>query len=293
MIPLPDGHRFPMRKFAALHELLLAEGLTSPAQTSEPAAAEHRDLALVHTEGYLRDLAEGTLSREAERRLGLPCSPALWRRSRLAVQGSIDAVRYALEDGVAANLAGGTHHAFPGYGEGFCVLNDVAIAIRVHRREGRLRRALVVDLDVHQGNGTAAVFRDDAETTTFSVHGARNFPFRKERSDLDVALPDGVGDDGYLAALEEHLPGLLADSAPDLICFLAGVDPVRGDRFGKLDLTREGLARRERTVLEQARAAGVPVAIFMAGGYAATPEVTAELHAEVHRQARHVFGAGA
>ncbi|MDJ0849551.1 MAG: histone deacetylase [Myxococcota bacterium] len=290
VIPLPDGHRFPMRKFSALHEQLLAERLVTPAETSEPQEAEQRDLALVHTQTYLRHLAEGTLSGAAERRLGLPCSPSLWRRSRLAVQGSIDAARFALEDGVAANLAGGTHHAFPDYGEGFCVLNDVAIAIRALRRDGLLRRALVVDLDVHQGNGTAAVFRDDPDTTTFSVHGARNFPFHKEHSDLDVALPDGVGDEGYLAALAEHLPKLLTGSAPDLLCFLAGVDPVRGDRFGKLDLTREGLARRERFVLQSARDAGVPVAIFMSGGYAATPEATADLHAEVHRQARSVFG---
>ena len=279
-----------MRKFSALHERLLAEGLTRPEHTSEPGEAEHRDLALVHTESYLRDLADGTLPRAAERRLGLPCSPALWRRSRLAVQGSLDAARFALEDGVAANLAGGTHHAFPDYGEGFCVLNDVAIAIRALRRDGRLRRALVVDLDVHQGNGTAAVFRDDADTTPVSVHGERNFPFQKERSDLDVALPDGVGDEGYLAVLEQHLPKLLHETAPDLLCYLAGVDPVRGDRFGKLDLSREGLARREHFVLRSAREAGVPVVIFMSGGYAATPEQTADLHAEVHRQARAVFG---
>ena len=293
LIPLPEGHRFPMRKFGALRERLRVEGLLRDGEVSEPREAELRHLELVHESAYLRALAEGSLPPSAQRRLGLPCSPTLWRRSRLAVQGSVDAARFALEDGVAANLAGGTHHAFAGRGEGFCVLNDVAVAIRVLRREGLVRRALVVDLDVHQGNGTAAIFRDDPETFTFSMHGERNFPFQKERSDLDVALPDGVGDAGYLAALDAQLPTALAEARPDLVCYLAGVDPVSGDRFGRLELSREGLAQRERRVLEASRDAGAAVAISMAGGYAETPEATADLHAEVHRQARAVFGAGA
>lgn len=290
-IPLPAGHRFPMRKFPALHERLLAEGLVRPGDVVEPDEAPLADLALVHTRGYLDALADCTLPRAAVRRLGLPPSAALWRRSRLAVQGSVAAARFALEDGIAANLAGGTHHAFADCGEGFCVLNDVAVAIRLLRGEGRLRRALVVDLDVHQGNGTAAIFADDPDTFTFSLHGAHNFPFAKERSDLDVALADGVGDAGYLAALDAHLPKAFAEARPDLLCFLAGVDPVAGDRFGRLGLSRKGLHARERRVLEAARQAGVPVVILMAGGYAETPERTADLHATVHREARRVFGA--
>jgi acetoin utilization deacetylase AcuC-like enzyme len=291
VIALPEGHRFPMAKFSVLHQRLRSEGLVRPEQVMEPDEAGPEDLARVHTPGYLEALADCALPPDAERRLGLPCSPALWRRSRRAVAGSILAVRAALDDGVAANLAGGTHHAFADRGEGFCVLNDVVIAVRRLRAEGRLRRALVVDLDVHQGNGTAALCADDPETFTLSLHGERNFPFRKERSDLDVALPDGLGDAGYLAALDEHLPKALTSSRPDLICYLAGVDTVKGDRFGRLALSPAGLAARERRVLETAREAGVPVAIFMAGGYAATPDATAALHAVVHREARAVFGA--
>lgn len=290
VIELPEGHRFPMRKFSALHALLRAEGLLRTSDVIEPGEASLEDLARVHHGAYLAALADDALSREAERRLGLPCSPALWRRSRLAVEGSVQAARAALEDGIAANLAGGTHHAFGDRGEGFCMLNDVVIALGRVRAEGQLRRALVVDLDVHQGNGTTALCADDPDTFTFSMHGARNFPFQKERSDLDVPLPDGIGDAGYLAALDEHLPKAMARARPELVCYLAGVDPVAGDRFGRLGLSHAGLAARERRVLETARSADVPLAIFMAGGYAATPEATAELHAVVHQEARSVFG---
>ena len=291
-IPLPEGHRFPMPKFRLLHERLLAEGLLDPADVVEPEPASWADLALVHGPVYLRDLRDGTLDRSAQRRMGLPWSPALVRRSRLAVGGTIAACAMALEDGIAANLAGGTHHAFPDHGEGFCVLNDIAIGVRVLRRSGRLRRALIVDLDVHQGNGTAAIFANDPDTYTFSVHGDKNFPFEKQRSDRDVALPDGIGDAGYLEALDRHLPTALDEARPDLALYLAGVDPVAGDRFGRLELSREGLARRERRVLELFEGRGIPIAVLTSGGYAPTPERTADLHAEVHRQAREVFAGG-
>ncbi len=288
-IPLPQGHRFPMPKFRLLFELLVKEGLLDRQDVFEPTEAAWDELGLVHTDVYLRDLRDGTLDRKAERRMGLPWSPALVRRSRLAVAGTIAAGAMALEDGIAANLAGGTHHAFPGHGEGFCVLNDIAVAIRVLRRGGKLRHALVVDLDVHQGNGTAAIFAEDPETYTFSMHGERNFPFVKERSDRDVALPDGIGDAEYLRALACHLPEVLDAAGPDLVFYLAGVDPVDGDRFGRLGLTRAGLALRERSVLDTLRRRGTPVAVLMSGGYAETPGQTADLHAEVHRQARAVF----
>jgi acetoin utilization deacetylase AcuC-like enzyme len=279
-----------MGKFDALHRLLLAEGIVNRDDVHEPQEASFADLRLVHSADYLGALADGTLERAAERRLGLPWSRALVRRSRLAVQGTIDAALMALEDGLAANLAGGTHHAFAGHGEGFCVLNDVAVAIRVLQRGAWARRALVVDLDVHQGNGTAAIFADDDDVFTFSIHGERNFPFRKTRSTLDLGLPDGTGDAAYLAALEAHLSHAFAAARPDIVFYVAGVDPLAGDRFGRLALTPGGLRLRDRFVLEEVRRHGVPVVLVLSGGYAGTPELTAERHAIAHREARAVFG---
>jgi acetoin utilization deacetylase AcuC-like enzyme len=201
------------------------------------------------------------------------------------VQGTLEAARAALEDGMAGNLAGGTHHAFADHGEGFCVLNDVAVAIRVLQREGRTARALVVDLDVHQGNGTAAIFEGDPGVFTFSMHGERNYPTRKMRSSLDVGLGDGMADDEYLGLLERHVSEILRHFTPDIVFYLAGVDPARGDRYGRLALSDEGLRRRDRLVLEACLGRGLPVVITLAGGYAATPERTAELHAIVFREA--------
>ncbi|MXX78048.1 MAG: histone deacetylase, partial [Gemmatimonadales bacterium] len=238
-----------MGKFLALRRILERDGIIGPRDIVEPQEASWEDLALVHTPEYMDKLRHGTLGRAEERRLGLPWSPALVRRSRLAVRGTIDAAWMALEDGVAANLAGGTHHAFPDHGEGFCVLNDVGVAVRVLRRGGWIRRALVVDLDVHQGNGTAAVFADDPETFNFSMHGAVNYPFKPTPSDLDVALPDGAGDEEYQEALRRFLPEAVNRSRPDLVFYLAGVDVVAGDRFGRLALTRAGLVRRDRRVI--------------------------------------------
>jgi len=284
-VELPSGHPFPMAKYPLLHARLREEGLLAEADTLEPVEASVEDLARVHRPGYLASLAAGSLDAAAVRRLGVPWSPALWRRSRLAVQGTIDSARAALEDGLSGNLAGGTHHAFPGHGEGFCVLNDVAVAVRVLQHEGRIRRALVVDLDVHQGNGTAAIFEGDADVFTFSMHGERNYPTRKMRSTLDVGLADGTGDEAYLGLLGAHLEAILAGFAPDLVCYLAGVDPVRGDRYGRLALSDEGLRRREQLVLEAVRGRGLPLVITIAGGYAPTPARTAELHAIVFREA--------
>ncbi|WP_420635268.1 histone deacetylase [Candidatus Palauibacter sp.] len=205
-VPLPEGHAFPMGKFAALRHTLERDAIISPEDVVEPGEAAWEDLALVHTPAYLHKLRHGALEPAEVRRLGLPWSPALVRRSRLAVRGTVNAAWMALEDGVAANLAGGTHHAFPDHGEGFCVLNDVGVAVRLLRRGGWIRRALVIDLDVHQGNGTAAVFADDPDTFTFSMHGEGNYPFRETPSDLDVGLPDGTGDEGYEAALLNIFP---------------------------------------------------------------------------------------
>jgi acetoin utilization deacetylase AcuC-like enzyme len=286
-LPLPSGHPFPMAKYPLLCARLLCDGVLAPGDLIRPVEATVDDLGLVHTHKYLGLLADGALDAAAVRKLGVPWSPALWRRSRLAVQGTLEAARAALEDGLAGNLAGGTHHAFPSHGEGFCVLNDVAIAIRVLQRDGRIDRALVIDLDVHQGNGTAAIFEGDPDVFTFSMHGERNYPTRKMRSTLDVGLADGVGDDQYLELLERTLAGILADFPADLVFSLVG---VQGDRYGRLALSDAGLRRRERHVLETCHRAGLPVAITIAGGYAATPERTAALHAVVFEEARARFG---
>jgi len=286
VVELPAGHAFPMRKFSALRDILVREGIVAPADVVAPDEAPWDLLALAHSEEDLRKLRDGTLSRDEERRLGLPWSEALVRRSRLATMGTLLAAREAIRSGISANLAGGTHHACHGHGEGYCVINDVVVAIRHLARAGDAGRSLVVDLDVHHGNGNAELLAADPGAFTFSMHGERNYPLRKPPSDLDVGLPDGTGDDAYLDALDRHLPGCFDRARPELVFFLAGVDVVAGDRFGRLALTRDGLAARDRRVLTECRTRGVPVVLVLAGGYAPTPEETADLHATVHRQAR-------
>lgn len=284
-VPLPPGHPFPMGKYPLLRERLATEGLLDEGDLLVPREAALEDLARVHTPDYLGRLEAGTLGAAEIRRIGVPWSAALWRRSRLATQGTIEAARAALEDGLAGNLAGGTHHAFADHGEGFCVLNDVAVAIRVLQAERRIATALVVDLDVHQGNGTAAIFEGDPDVYTFSMHGERNYPARKMNSRLDVGLADGMGDDEYLALLDGHLAAILDGFEPDVVFYLAGVDPARGDRYGRLALSDEGIRRRDACVLQACRDRGLPAVVAMAGGYAPTPERTAELHAIVFREA--------
>jgi acetoin utilization deacetylase AcuC-like enzyme len=268
-----------------LKEQLLAEGVLAPSDLLEPEPLEIAILSLVHTAGYLDKLAGNGLSLAEQRLLGLPWSDSLWLRSRLASGGTLLAARIALAEGIGGNLAGGTHHAFADHGEGFCVLNDVALAIAVLRAEGRLRRAVVIDLDVHQGNGTAAIFQNDDAVFTFSMHGERNYPSRKMRSSLDVGLPDGVGDEAYLAALLNHLPSVLDAAAADVAFYLAGVDVAAGDRYGKLALTDVGIRARDRAVIAAVRGRGIPLVILLAGGYAATRVRTAELHSHAFREA--------
>ena len=289
-IPLPERHPFPMGKYPALHKILLDEDLIRTDGVHTPEECSMRDLMLAHTRTYVERLLSGSLEEDTAKRIGVPWTPALARRSRLAVQGTIDAAHMALADGVAANLAGGTHHAHAGRGEGYCVFNDVAVAIRTLQRDQRIRRALVVDLDVHQGNGTAAIFEGEEAVFTFSMHGEKNYPLRKERSSFDLGLPDKLNDDEYLALLAHHLPEVIDRARPDLVVYLAGVDVVQGDRFGRLALTRDGLTARDRFVLETMRARGLPVLLVLAGGYAKTPELTADLHAVAHREAARVFG---
>jgi acetoin utilization deacetylase AcuC-like enzyme len=282
---LPPGHPFPMSKYRLLKERLVAEGLLSEEELLQPDPADLATIELVHTADYLQKLISNGLSAQEQRRIGLPWSEALWRRSLLASGGTLLAARLALEHGLAANLAGGTHHAFSDHGEGFCVLNDVAVAIAKLRAEKAIERAAVIDLDVHQGNGTAAIFEHEPAVFTFSMHGEHNYPIRKMHSTLDVPLPDGAGDDLYMSELKTHLPQVLAASRPQLAFYIAGVDVAAGDRYGKLALSEAGIRAREQYVIDTVRAAAIPLVITLGGGYAATRERTAELHAHVFRAA--------
>jgi len=282
-IALPAGHRFPIAKYALLRDAVVSSGLVDAAHVHEPARASVDSVRLVHTDRYVNAVLTGTLSDAEQRRIGLPWSESLVERSFRAVGGTCEAATAALELGLTMNLAGGTHHAFPDHGEGFCVFNDVAVAIRMLQRDGRIRRAAIIDLDVHQGNGTHAIFAGDASVFTFSMHGGRNYPFHKVAGSLDVELVDGTGDDAYLAALADALPRVLAASSPDLVIYLAGSDSHEGDRLGRLRLTFDGLARRDVMVLDACREVGIPVAITIAGGYGRNIEDSVAVHVHTVR----------
>jgi acetoin utilization deacetylase AcuC-like enzyme len=283
-----EGHVFPIKKFELVRDRLLREGTLSPADIIEPQPASIADVLLVHTDDYITRLRAGALDARELRRLGLPWSKALVRRSFLAAGGTLNAARWALEDGIGSNLAGGTHHAFPDRGEGFCVLNDVAIAVRVLLRDRLIERASIVDCDVHQGNGTATIFETEARVFTFSMHGAKNYPLFKARSSLDLELPDKTTDEAYLEALAAHLPRVF-DHAPDIIFYLGGADPYAGDRLGRLSLSMAGLRARDEYVLSACRARRVPVVTVMSGGYAAEINDTVEIHCNTIRAARALF----
>lgn len=285
VLPLPEGHKFPMAKYARLRERIVADAIVAPEDLHEAPVASWDDLRLVHDAAYVDAVATGTVPREIQRRIGFPWSPGMVERSRRSVGATIAAARAALDDGVAANLAGGTHHAFADRGEGFCVFNDVAVATRVLQRDHDARRVAVVDLDVHQGNGTAAIFSGDDGVFTFSMHGDKNFPFKKEISDLDVALPDGTGDEEYLAALRQHLAEVLNRHQPDFVFYLAGADPYEGDRLGRLKMTIDGLRTRDEIVLRTCHQRGLPVAVSMSGGYANDVDAIVTIHANTIRAA--------
>jgi acetoin utilization deacetylase AcuC-like enzyme len=274
--PLPPDHRFPAAKYGLLYRRVAAE-LTPPCEICVPAAATDEQLLRVHQPGYLAAVKNGSLTPREVRRIGLPWSPELVERSRRSVGGTIEACRTALTDGAAVSLSGGTHHAFSDHGAGYCIFNDVAVAVRAMQVEGRVRRIVVVDCDVHQGDGTAAIFAGDSSVFTFSIHGAKNFPLRKERSDLDVELPDGTPDADYLDALEIGLERSLALACADLAIYLAGADPYAGDTLGRLALSMAGLAKRDRLVFDQCRGASLPVAVVMGGGYAKRIQDTVEI----------------
>ncbi len=274
-----------MPKYRLVRDRLLAEGTLTHWHLIEPPLAADEDILLVHTTDYWFRCVRGELTSQEVRRIGFPWSDGLVRRSRAAVQGTIIAARQALRDGVASNLAGGTHHAYPDHGEGYCVLNDIAIATRVLQRDGLAERVAIIDCDVHQGNGTAAIFQHDPRVFTFSVHGENNFPARKEQSKLDLHLPDGIGDDEYLSLLHEHVPRLLDEFQPDFVFYQAGVDPFERDRLGKLKLTLAGLKARDALVLTSCRKRNLPVVTTMGGGYAKDVSDTVEAHCNTVRVA--------
>lgn len=287
--PLPAGHRFPMPKFQLLRDLLVQDGIIQAGQIYQPGAPPHEWLKLVHDADYVQAYCDGTLDEKAQRRIGLPWSEGLVRRTCTAVGGTILTAKLALQHGIACNTAGGTHHAFPGYGSGFCIFNDLAIALKVLQSQALIRTALIVDLDVHQGDGTAFIFNGDPSVFTFSMHCSVNFPGRKQQSDLDVPLAEGTGDEEYLGVLRSHLPTLLTRLQPDLVMYDAGVDVHKDDRLGKLALTDAGIFERDRIVLQSCKNASIPVACVIGGGYGEDMAALIYRHSLLHRAAKAVL----
>lgn len=283
-----EGHVFPIRKFELARDILLREGTLTESEIIEPPRALVEDVCLVHDREYIGRLVNGTMSPKEIRKLGLPWSESLVTRSFTAISGTIEAAKKSLEHGVASNLAGGTHHAYPDRGEGFCVLNDVAVAIKVLRRDGLAQRALIIDCDVHQGNGTAYIFANDPQVFTFSMHGAKNYPLFKEKSDLDIELPDGTADEEFLETLGEALPRIALHD-PDVIFYLGGADPFEGDKLGRLKLTKDGLRKRDEMVLAFAKEKGVPIVTTLSGGYALEINDTVDIHANTIRTVKKVY----
>lgn len=278
VLPLPDGHRFPMSKYRLLRERVVADGLVSPDKLQEGPAVTDEQILRVHSADYLNKLKHGTLSAKEIRRIGFPWSPQLLERSRRSAGSTLAACRTALAGELGANLAGGTHHAHRDWGQGYCVLNDAVIAARTLQAERLVERVAIVDLDVHQGNGSAALTEGDPTIFTFSMHGAKNFPFHKAHSDLDIGLLDGAEDDEYLTLLDEGLWRVFAQAKPELVIYLAGADPFTGDRLGRLCLSKGGLRQRDERVLHACAEHDTPVALAMAGGYAKQVADIVDIH---------------
>lgn len=278
VLPLPEKHRFPMQKYSRLRERLAQSPDFAQAEFLIPQPASDEQLLLAHDADYLARAKDGELTAAQVRALGFPWSAALVERSRRSVGGTIAAARSALSEGVGANLAGGTHHAFRDRGEGFCVFNDAVVAVRTLQAEGLIEKAVILDCDVHQGNGTACIVADDPTIFSFSIHGKSNYPIKKEVSDLDIALPDGTDDETYLHLLTPAVQEVLELSSPDLAIYLGGADPYVEDRFGRLGLSKAGLARRDEIVFSLCREANVPVAVVMAGGYAKNIDDIVDIH---------------
>ncbi len=277
-MPLPKGHRFPMAKYARLRERVTEAALVSPDDLLTPHAASDEELCRAHSPEYVQRVELGQLSEREIRALGFPWSPQLVQRSRHSSGATIEACRSALAEGYGVNLAGGTHHAFRERGEGYCVFNDSAVAALAMITERRASRIIIIDCDVHQGNGTASILAKERDVFTFSIHGEKNFPTRKEHSDLDIGLPDATGDQDYLAALEQGLHRAFQGFSADLAIYLAGADPYRDDSFGRLSLTKSGLLARDCLVFDYCERTGVPVAVTMAGGYARRTQDTVDIH---------------
>ena len=289
VLPLPSGHRFPMEKYDLIPKQLIHEGTCTPESFFEPEHPDEEHILAVHDRQYVEALKSLSLPPKAARKLGLPLSEDLVQREFRITQGTIRAAEYALQHGVAMNIAGGTHHAYSYQGEGFCIFNDQAVAARWLQREKLAEKILIVDLDVHQGNGTAEIFGGDPSVFTFSMHGKNNYPFTKEKSDLDIDLPDGTGDEQYLRTLSDTLPGLIEQEQPDFIFYLSGVDILAGDRLGKLACTEAGCKERDRFVLQTCRDLEIPVEVSMGGGYSAHIRDIVEAHANTYRLAQEIF----
>ena len=287
--PLPANHRFPMIKYELLPEQLLYEGTLEQENFFEPLPLIEEEVLVTHETYYWKKLKKLELDRTEVRRTGFPLSALLVERERIIAQGTLEVALFALQYGVAMNIAGGTHHAFTDRGEGFCLLNDIAIAANYLLRKGLCKQILVVDLDVHQGNGTAQIFRDEPAVFTFSMHGARNYPLHKETSDLDIPLPDGMGDGPYLNLLESHLPALVNQLQPDFIFYQSGVDVLATDKLGRLGLSLEGCKKRDAFVLELCKKHRIPVAASMGGGYSEKIAHIVEAHANTYRLAQQIF----
>jgi acetoin utilization deacetylase AcuC-like enzyme len=282
-LPLPPGHRFPIQKYTLLRQDVIASSLVAPKDLIVPEPATDEQILYAHDDDYLERVKNGHLTPKELRRIGLPWSPELVRRARCSVGGTIGACRAAVQEGIAVSLAGGTHHAFRDHGQGFCVFNDSVIAARTTQAGDEAQRIVIIDCDVHQGNGTAAILANDSSIFTFSIHGAGNFPFHKERSDLDIELEDGTGDVAYLEALQAGLEHALELAGADLAIYLAGADPYAGDRLGRLALSKAGLAKRDQLVFERCRQLGISVAAVMSGGYGRQIQDTVDIHLQTVR----------
>jgi acetoin utilization deacetylase AcuC-like enzyme len=287
-VELPEGHRFPMEKYRLVREALLKEQVLHPNELYEPQIVSPETVTLAHTRKYVESICNGTIEPKAMRRIGFPWTPALVTRSLASVGGALCAGEEALRVGVSGNLAGGTHHALVNAGEGYCVFNDIAVVILYLLKNKKIRRAAIVDLDVHQGNGNSDILADRKDVFIFSMHGEKNYPFRKVPSTLDIGLADNTGDDEYLAALEEALPKVFAFE-PEIVFFQAGVDPLKEDVLGRLSLSKEGLAKRDRLVLSECKKRSIPISLALGGGYAKPIHLTVEAHTQTYRIVKEIF----
>lgn len=287
--PLPEGHRFPMEKYELIPKQLLYEGVITESDLFEPNLAQTEDILHTHTKEYFEQLESQSIDASHIRRIGFPLSKELVEREKCLIQGTLDCAHFALKHGVSMNIAGGTHHAFANRGEGFCLLNDMAFAANMLLVQQKVKKILIVDLDVHQGNGTAAIFKEDERVFTFSMHGGDNYPFHKEQSNLDIPLRAGTGDKEYMYLLETHLPELIDSFKPDFIFYLCGVDVLASDKLGKLNLTTDACKKRDELVFKLAKSNGIPVACAMGGGYSPRISDIVDAHCQTFKVAQNIF----